>query len=51
LSFGSTGKVTMQEQDTASTEIMHDMDQQHADDLRGVGGKGIVRMSTKQVTR
>jgi kinesin family protein 15 len=27
------------------------MDQQHADDLRGVGGKGIVRMSTKQVTR
>lgn len=49
LSFGSTGKDTMQEQDTASTEIMHDMDQQHADDLRGVGGKGIVRMSTKQL--
>ncbi|KAG6777782.1 hypothetical protein POTOM_017615 [Populus tomentosa] len=49
LSFGSTGKDTMQEQDTASTEIMYDMDQQHADDLRGVGGKGIVRMSTKQL--
>ncbi|KAJ6419585.1 hypothetical protein OIU84_029653 [Salix udensis] len=49
LSFGSTGKDTMQEQDTASTEIKHDMDQQHADDLRGVGGKGMVRMSTKQL--
>ncbi|CAK7329803.1 unnamed protein product [Dovyalis caffra] len=49
LSFGSNGKDKMQEQGQASREFMYDTDQQHVDDLCGVGGKGIVRMSTKQL--